>query len=273
MTTERTMLSPHEEIVLHKRVSDPEAAFDRLLAQAADSQLRARIQAVKALPEDEQQAFLLSGARPLDRVHRMVPATGCAVVVVVVTVTVIIGWIIVDGIREALTEEREVEQEIEQCIEDHNNRSMREFQRATAEPPVLLAADEQIVAGKRIDDPGAVLTALLAQTSAPELRLRIEQVQQQPVSAQADWLTERSRALPARLVQTIPGGCAVVVTVVVVTVIVGWQIVNGIREALTQQREVEREVMECVEQQNQPDAEDTDEVQIGGTTEVGTRQP
>lgn len=120
MTTERVMLDPQEEIVVRTRVADPGAALDQLLERATDARLRARIEGVKALPIEEQEQWLLAGARPVDRTHRMEPASGCIIVVIAVTITVVVGYIVVNGIREALTEQREVEREVEQCIDEQN---------------------------------------------------------------------------------------------------------------------------------------------------------
>jgi len=118
MTTERVMLDPQEEIVASKHIADPGAALDQLLERATDPALRARIEEVQARPVEEQEEWLLTRARPVAPTHRMEPVSGCIIVVIWVTVAVVVGYIVVNGVREAIIEQRQEEREIEECIDE-----------------------------------------------------------------------------------------------------------------------------------------------------------
>jgi uncharacterized membrane protein YgcG len=114
--TDRFILERPVEVVVAQEVENPDAAIEKLVKHLAqDPVRRAQLEAIQALSKEQKSAWLL-GLETRDPAAAGTKEAGpCVLVVVLVTVAVIVGWHVVNGVREALTRQEQQRREILKC--------------------------------------------------------------------------------------------------------------------------------------------------------------
>ena len=99
------------------RVVDPEEVLNRIQANTDSPRLKAEIEKIKTLPEEEQSEWILGG----QRIGKLAgPVETCVVVIVVVVKVVVITWVVVevwDAIKKVWKKQKQKKEEIKEVKE------------------------------------------------------------------------------------------------------------------------------------------------------------
>lgn len=107
---------------------------------------------------------------------------------------------------------------------------------------------EEYVVSQDISNPDSCLEKLLADFSEDSVICdKLEIIKSLSHAEKVAWLldleTKDSRDIVSKM--QVASGCVIVVISVTVAVIVGYEIINGVKKALTEKKQTEKEVLKC----------------------------
>jgi hypothetical protein len=115
---ERTMFKTPVEYMISQDIKNPDIYLDKLIRDYSDDPtMQEKLETIKSLEHNEKVAWLLGLATKEQDEERakMEPVTGCIIVVITIVVAVVVGYIVVEGIRQAIIEYQERQKEVEKC--------------------------------------------------------------------------------------------------------------------------------------------------------------
>lgn len=115
---ERTMFKTPVEYMVSQDIKNPDIYLDKLIRDYTDDPtMQEKLETIKSLKHNEKVAWLLGlDTKELDEEHaKMEPVTGCIIVVITIVVAVVVGYIVVEGIKQAIIEYQERQKEVEKC--------------------------------------------------------------------------------------------------------------------------------------------------------------